>query len=189
MEKKIIPPTPKKRLSTDSESNLAKKPPYLLGLLGIIPLVGALVGFVLILYGLIKYKDKWLVLIGAGGILFTVAIYGSMFYTMGPDSKAFKQGFAKIDSIQLNSLVKEIEFYKIQNGSYPDSLQQLNTKDSFTGISDPLLSRKKNSTYNYHKIGNKYTLFSSGVDEIPNTADDIYPTIDTTHTGLIIKGK
>jgi len=48
------------------------KPPYLLGLLCIIPLVGAFIGLGLLLYGLIKYKDKWLSIIGAAGILWTV---------------------------------------------------------------------------------------------------------------------
>ena len=31
--------------------------------------------------------------------------------------------------------------------------------------------------FEYKKIGNKYTLFSVGIDGIPNTADDIYPNI------------
>ncbi len=94
------------------------KPPYLLGLLGVIPLVGAFVGVALILYGIIKYKDKWLVLIGTGGILFTVLIYGSLFYS-AKHSKIFINGFEKIDSMELNSLVKEIEFYKINNWQLP----------------------------------------------------------------------
>ena len=40
------------------------KPPYLLGLLGFIPLVGFFVGIGLTLYGLIKYKNRKLVIIG-----------------------------------------------------------------------------------------------------------------------------
>jgi len=162
------------------------KPPYLLGLLGVIPLVGAFVGFALILYGVIKYKDKWLVLIGVGGILFTVLIYGSLFYS-SKHSKVFINGFAAIDTMELNALVKEIEFYKLQTGSYPDSLAQINAKGNLASTSDPLLNGKKDDSFNYHKIGIKYTLFSSGIDKTPNTADDIYPTVDTTHTGLIIK--
>jgi hypothetical protein len=35
------------------------KLPYLLGFLCLIPLVGAFVGLDLLLYGLIRYKDKW----------------------------------------------------------------------------------------------------------------------------------
>jgi hypothetical protein len=48
-----------------SEAAKKSKPPYLLGLVCIIPLVGAFVGFGLLLYGLIHYKDKWLSIIGA----------------------------------------------------------------------------------------------------------------------------
>lgn len=174
------------RPSSSIPANSKSKPPYLLGLLGFIPLVGAFVGVALILYGLIKYKDKWLVVIGIGGVLFTVFVYS----LIGPNSKSVNQGFTKIDINQLNSLIKEIEFYKTQNGSYPDSLAQLDIKDSFTSTSDALINYKKNDKhdykYNYHKIGSKYTLFSSGEDETPNTKDDIYPTVDTAKTGLII---
>jgi len=56
------------------------KPPYLLGLLCLIPLVGACVGIGLLLYGLLKYKDKWLSIIGAAGIVWTVVFYSGLFY-------------------------------------------------------------------------------------------------------------
>ena len=69
--------------STTARENAAQsKPPYLLGLLGFIPLVGAFVGMGLFLYGLIKYKDKWLMLIGIGGIAFSVVIYSTLFWGM-----------------------------------------------------------------------------------------------------------
>lgn len=164
------------------------KPPYLLGLLGVVPLVGAFVGIALILYGIFKYKDKWLVLIGIGSIAFTVAVYGTLFY-VGFKSDFGKGQFAQISKMELNTLVKQVEFYKIQNGLYPDSLQQLQEKDEFINIHDPLMNNRKNDLYNYHRVGNKYTLFSSGIDGIPNTSDDIYPSIkiDTNKMGLIIK--
>jgi len=168
----------------------AKKPPYLLGLLCLIPLIGAFVGAGLLLYGIFVYKDKWIIIIGAAGIIFTVALYGSLDYST-THNDAFKKLWAESDKGELNGLVKQIEFYKIQNGVYPDSLQQLDLKGEFTNISDPLLtfSGDKNAIFNYHKIGKKYTLFSSGVDKKPNTADDIYPSlqIDTSKIGLIIK--
>jgi len=167
-----------------------KNPPYSLGFLCIVPLVGAFVGVALILYGLIKYKDKWLVLIGAGGILFTVFIYGTLFY-VGFKSDMGRKGFAQLSQMEINTLVNQIEFYKFQNGAYPDSLQQLDIKGEFIDIHDPLLDNKNPDYYNYHRVGNKYTLFSSGLDEKPNTADDIYPNlqIDTNKVGLIIDRK
>lgn len=165
------------------------KPPYLLGLLCLIPLVGAFVGLGLLLYGLIKYKDKWLAIIGAAGILFTVIVYGSLFYAIRHAS-IFKKGFAEISQMQLNSLPKNIEFYKMQYGQYPDSLQQLLEDDKSAPITDAiqLNQQRKNLYYNYHRIGTKYILFSSGQDGIPHTQDDLLPQIeinDSTKIGLI----
>jgi hypothetical protein len=50
------------------------RPPYLLGLLGFIPLVGAFVGLGLMFYGIFEYKSKALTGIGLAGILFTIFI-------------------------------------------------------------------------------------------------------------------
>lgn len=167
------------------------KPPYLLGLLCLIPLVGAFVGLGLLLYGLIKYKDKWLSIIGAAGIVFTVLVYGSLFYAM-KNASIFKKGFADISQIQLNSLTKNIEFYKLQHGQYPDSLQQLLDDDKLAPITDAiqLNQRRENSNYNYQRIGDKYMLFSAGQDGIPNTQDDLFPQVavsDSSKIGLIKK--
>lgn len=115
------------------------KPPYLLGLLCLIPLVGAFVGLGLLLYGLIKYKDKLLTMIGAFGILFTVGIYSFLFYYM-KNGDLSKKGFSDISQMQLNSLVKNIEFYKIQHGQYPDNLLQLLTDDKLAPINDAIQS-------------------------------------------------
>jgi hypothetical protein len=164
-------------------------PPYLLGLLCLIPLVGAFVGLGLLLYGIIKYKDKWLSLIGAFGILFTVALYSGLFYYMKYGDLS-KQGFASISQMQLNSLVRNIEFYKLQHGQYPDSLKQLRKEDPFVPIDDAIqtVQGRGYSEYNYKRFGEKYILFSSGQDGIPNTKDDLYPKIaiaDSSKIGLI----
>lgn len=163
------------------------RPPYSLGWLGLIPLVGGIVGVALILYGLLKYKDRKLVFIGLAGILFTVAVYGSLFYMTKFDF--MRADFAKADIIVLNSLIKDIEFYKIQNGDYPDRLEQLDVNGAIVNYYDPLLSNPENNKFNYYRLGKHYTVFSSGIDEKPNTADDIYPTIeiDTNKIGLVIR--
>jgi hypothetical protein len=165
------------------------KPPYLLGLLCIIPLIGAFVGLGLLLYGLIKYKDKWLTIIGVSGIVWTIIIYSTLFYSM-KHASIFKQGFADISQMQLNSLIKNIEFYKLQHGQYPDSLEQLLDDDKLAPITDAiqLNQQRQNDKYNYEKIGDKYLLFSSGQDGIPNTKDDLFPQVavsDSSKIGLI----
>jgi len=173
---------------------LTFKPAYLVGLICLIPLIGAIAGVILIILGIAHYKDRVFIIIGAIGILITVAVYGSLFYSV-QNSDIVKDGFARIAQSNLNDLVKNIEFYKLQNGTYPDSLQQVVTKDSFTSIYDPsqvsfTSDNQQQQVFQYHKKGNKYLLFSVGKDGKPYTADDIYPTItggDTSKMGFIRK--
>lgn len=173
-----------------TESSITKvRPPYLLGLLCLMPFVGAFVGFAMILLGLIKYKDKWMVMIGAFGVIFTIAVYSTLFYEI-KNGSGFKKGFAEISKMQLVEVVKSIEFYKLQNGHYPDSLPQLLDGDKLTPINDASqVSRLKSHSYfHYKRVGEKYILFSSGDDGIPNTKDDLYPEIsipDSSKIGLI----
>ena len=148
------------------------------GWLGLIPLVGGFVGIGLIILGVFKYRDKKLIIIGTAALLFTVAIYSSLFYITAYSDTVGK-GTAKISEKFLNSLVKDIEYYKLKNGSYPDSLEQLRSNDDIVQIYDPILTRlpgAKDTKFNYKKTGDTYILFSSGLDRIPNTKDDIYPT-------------
>jgi hypothetical protein len=165
------------------------RPPYLLGLLCIIPLVGAFVGMGLLLYGILRYKDKWLTIIGAAGIFWTILIYSTLFYA-GKHASVFKKGFEDISQMQLNSLIKDIEFYKLLHGKYPDNLKQLLEDDKLAPINDAAqgMNSKGNIYYNYEKIGTKYTVFSSGQDGIPNTIDDLFPQVaitDSSKIGLI----
>ena len=55
---------------------------YWWGFLGLIPLLGAFIGIVLLLLGIFRYKDKILVYIGTACILFTVGIYTFLFYNL-----------------------------------------------------------------------------------------------------------
>jgi hypothetical protein len=179
-----------KKMTMETKTIPAKaKPPYLLGLICIIPLVGAFIGLGLLLYGILKYKDKWLSMIGAAGILWTVIVYATLFYA-GKNASFFKKGFKDISQMQLNSLVKNIEFYKLAHGHYPDSLQQLLDDDKLAPINDAAqgMNLKGSSYYNYERTGDKYVLFSSGQDGIPNTKDDLFPQIvitDSSKIGLI----
>ncbi len=152
-------------------------PPYKLGYLCLFPLVGFFVGIGLTLYGIFRYKDRKLTMIGIACMLFTVIVYSALFY-VGFSSDAGKKGWAKIAQFQLNALVKDIEYYNLQNGNYPDSLKQMENPNGIIYTEDPTQSELENSSYNYQKIGEKYILFSSGIDRIRNSADDIYPQIE-----------
>jgi hypothetical protein len=161
------------------------------GWLGLIPLVGAFVGLGLMLLGIFKYRDKKLIFIGIFTIVPTVLVYGSLFYLTSYSSVG-SENWEKTSKTFLNDLVKDVEFYHMKNNKYPDSLEQLRENGALAFINDPILARRpgvKNTKFIYKKMGEKYTLFSSGLDRVANTKDDIYPTItlsDTSKYGLII---
>jgi hypothetical protein len=156
------------------------KPPlavYLIGILGIIPLIGAIVGFVLVILGIAAYRSWKLILIGAAGILWSAAVYGTLFY-IGFFSPLGRNGFAKIAKQELTDVAHDLELYKVENGDYPDSLQQLLKGSRLAFITDPTqFSFKKTVYYQYAHHGDHYTLFSVGIDGVAHTGDDIFPVI------------
>ena len=162
------------------------RPPYLLGVFCFIPILGIFVGIVLILFGIFQYKDKMLIGIGSIGIVFTIVLYSVLFPEIWSKKERDKQS-AGLSKSLLNSLVKDIEFYKLQNGKYPERLEQLQSSNSMVIIYDPLQAGSKtNSEYNYMLVGNNYKLFSSGIDRKQNTKDDIIPDIkDSSKVGFI----
>jgi hypothetical protein len=151
---------------------------YLIGILGIIPLIGAIVGFVLIILGIAAYRNWKLIVIGGAGIMWSVLIYGSLFY-FGFFSDWGRRGFASIAQQFLTDDAREIEFYGIEHGEYPDSLAQLNKQNHMIMYGDPTQNffKKKNNYFQYEKRGDHYTLYSLGPDGIAHTQDDIYPII------------
>ncbi len=175
---------------THQIKNTKAKTPYWLGFFCLIPAIGVLLGIVLIVLGIVTFKDKKLIIIGSGGIVFTIIFFAVLFY-YGTHSKSSQKAFAKISQTVLNDLVRDIEFYKTENGKYPDSLKQLISNDHNSIIVDPLQINNSNSKvyYNFQNKGTKYLLFSSGIDGIANTPDDIYPVLksyDNNRIGAIV---
>lgn len=158
-------------------TNNTKKttPPYKLGYLGLFPFVGFFIGIGLTLYGIFRYKDRKLTAIGIFCMFFTVFVYANLFLL----GNYFDLDLAKeqIAQTHLNSLIKDIEFYKFQNGKYPDSLKQLDNNNEIVFINDPTQSELGNDIFNYKNLGKNYTLYSSGNDQTQNTSDDLYPQI------------
>ena len=102
----------------------------------------------------------------------------------------YNKGLSDLSQMQLNNVVKNIEYYKLSHGQYPDSLSQLSIDDKFAPIIDPLQNKKKKglSYYNYEKINDRYLVYSSGIDGIAKTKDDLFPNIamnDSSKIGLI----
>lgn len=157
------------------------KPPYWIGFFCIVPLIGAILGIVMIIRGMSKYKDRLFAIIGALGITWTILLYSILFYT-SKNFGAFTKGWESLSQTQLNELMKSVESYKLQHGKYPDNLQDLLKDDKSIVIFDAIQTGRGNRDiyYQYEKKGEGYVLFSAGLDGIPHTADDLYP--DTTNS-------
>jgi len=158
-----------------------KKPPYKWGLICLIPIVGVYAGILFILQGIFKYKDKWFTLIGVFGILFTVILYGTLFPELW-NEKVKNEKNAECAENFMNNLVKDIEFYRIQHGKYPESLDVFDNSKIIDLTQD---IESKNKKFNYKLVGDKYLLFSSGIDRIPNTNDDLYPNINVNDSSKV----
>lgn len=155
---------------------MTSKSLYKLGFIGLIPNFGLIAGIVLIFQGFIR-KDNKMKLIGLAGILFT-----PLFWYIFLNSDFQKKNLIQFTNIQLNEVVKDLEFYKSKNGQYPDSLAQLRPQNKF--FSDQELfsnefdfNKSKPARFYYKKLENDYVLKSFGPDLILNTKDDIYPEL------------
>lgn len=168
---------------------------YVLGGLSYIPLFGVLFGIFSIAWGLVSRKRGGLALalIGLGGIAFSGILYGGLFYFgFVQRGGVFDELRTRMAKSNLTSLVQSIEFYKLQNGRYPEGLEVLAKsvpKEQPVFIHDPSIEMAgKKSPYFHYQLtenGNAYYLLGVGPDGKPFTADDILPEIDTTKSGSI----
>jgi hypothetical protein len=180
------------RIPQISRDKSAVKKLYYWGLLGFVPNIGFITGIVLLIKGTSKYKDRTLIIIGISDILFTI-IFWSIFIPISENSKSGIKSRVEFTQTQLNTVFKTIEFYKLEKGTYPDSLQQIENYKGFVLISDPINLKffsNKSSNFYYKKVNEKYYLFSAGLDGILFTKDDIYPLVnpsDTNKFGIILR--
>lgn len=160
--------------------------PFVIGGMSFIPLVGLLFGIIAIVWGLVTKKlgGKRLAVIGAGGIGFTIVIYGALFYFgFVQRGGVYDDLRAKLAQSTINSLLPSIELYKIQNGKYPESLKVLQDslpKDGFVTVFDPSIVALGGEPrhFFYERVGeDHYYLRGLGPDGKPFTGDDIVPQI------------
>ncbi len=150
---------------------------HVVAALSFIPLLGVPFGFVSILWGLITRRaGRWtLVTMGTAGIALTVVAYASLFYC------GFMQRGGMFDELRsrlaqqtITNLVKAIEFYKVQNGRYPDSLETL--RQSLT--SESAASIVELRQFHYEVVdADRYRLVGLGPDGVPFTGDDLRPVV------------
>jgi len=166
-----------------------------------IPLLGVLFGLIAIVWGLVtkKHGGKRLAAIGAAGISFTIILYGALFY-FGTMQRGgiYDDLRTKLAQTTMNSLVQSIEFYKIQHGSYPESLKALQEslpKDSLTFVFDPTDVKVGGQPryFYYERVGDDhYYLRGLGPDGQPFTPDDIVPQVSSvpnSKAGLFLERK
>ena len=167
---------------------------YVVAGLSFIPLLGVPFGIAAIVWGLATTKrgGKLAALIGAGGIAFTVLIYGSLFYFgFVHRGGVFDEMRRQMAQQNLNSLVPAIEFHKVGTGAYPRSLEELQgsqPKNSFIFIVDPTDMKMMGAPrhFFYERAGDDhYYLRAVGADGVPFTADDIVPQVDPGLAGKI----
>lgn len=191
-------------MNTTSETNSEKFGvfPYVLGGMSFIPIIGVLFGITAIVWGLgtKKLGGKSLAAIGAGGIAFTCIVYGALFY-FGVQQRGgvYDDLRAKMAQSSINSLVPAVEFYKVQNGKYPESLEALQKsqpKDGFfVSVFDPSVAGFSTQPryFFYERVGDDhYYLRGLGADGKPFTVDDIVPKIPSeagSKLGLLLQRK
>jgi len=164
------------------EEQKEKKPlgcvAYVIAGMSFIPLIGVLFGISAIIMGVVKQNMKVLFL-GVAGILSTVFAFGALYYFGAiKDGGIYDDLREKASKSQMTSIIQFLEIYKVQNGSYPESLEILKEKiPKNTGVSifDPT-QKTEEKHYFYKKIDeNHYHIRALGKDGLFGTKDDILP--------------
>ena len=145
---------------------------YAICFLSFIPLIGVILGIISIILGFSK-KSRLLIIVGFLGITSTVVLYGSLFY-WGFKSENSYDNWNVFTENNLNKTFIYIEFYKTQNGEYPDSLGCLRQYDVFLQLTDT----PNFIDFHYQKSSDStYSLLGVGKDKNVFTDDDLYPTL------------
>lgn len=154
--------------------------------LSFIPLIGVLFGVLTILISLFTRKANSLLLgiLGTVGILITIVLYGYILPN-SVNSEEFYDNFKSFNQKRMFTLIKSIEYYKLQNNKYPNSINEFreSLKDDLDkSMTFEIVSPNDEPRSYYYKLtndGKNYMLFSIGKDSIAFTEDDIYPVFDS----------
>jgi len=163
---------------------------FVIGGMSFIPLIGVFFGIIAIIWGF-SIKNTKLKIVGFAGILFTIIVYSSLgYFGFVQKGGVYDELRANLAKTTLTGAVQAIEFYKTQNGHFPESLeilQQSLPENSMVFLHDPASVDGSETKYLYYFLinENQYHIRSYGRDGIINTNDDILPDpID--NIGLVI---
>ena len=175
--------------------------PFVIGGMSFIPAVGVLFGIVAIIWGVVTKREGGgrLIKIGSAGIAFSVILYSALFYFgFAQRGGVYDELRVKLAETNLTSLVSAIEFFKAQNGKYPESLEALQKaqpEGSALFVMDPtdVQAANKPRYFYFELVGDDhYYLLGVGPDGKPFTRDDQNPKIDSrpgSKIGFIRKGQ
>jgi hypothetical protein len=185
-----VPDAPTKNVGTGS---------YIIAGLGFIPGIGIFFAVIAIIVGFAKLNGggRRLIILGCLGIAFSAVLYGTLFYlSFVVRGGIFDELRGQLAKSTITNLVRNIEYYKVAKGQYPNSLLELQSSlgtESFVFIHDPTIApgSKEMSTFFYRLTGDRmhYYLRSVGLDQKPFTGDDILPNLpeqERLRTGLLL---
>jgi hypothetical protein len=144
---------------------------WVFGGLSFIPLFGVLFGIVAIIIGAVK-RTRGQIYLGIGGILFSVLLYGGIFY-FGFVANTWPFAALKVREVPqlINMDAGQIALYKTQHGKLPEALADLGvpSEKKMFHTTDPWGTKFK-----YTKLGDDhFELTSAGPDREFGTSDDI----------------
>ncbi len=147
---------------------------WVFGGLSFIPLIGVLFGIIAIIIGAIK-KIKGQIFLGIAGILFSVLLYGGLFYfSFVAKTGVYADLKVKLASQLINTDAGQIALYKSQHGKLPAKISDLGTpsQTSMFFTTDPWMTELSYTP----KSDGTFELRSAGPDKVLNTDDDIKKT-------------
>lgn len=177
---------------TDNQPRLGAAP-YVIAGFSFFPLFGVPFGITAILWGLLTRKKggRLLAILGTCGIFVTIVLYGGLYYKGFVERGGIADDLkTRLASQTLYTLVPAIELYRLQHGTYPASLDELQKaagKNNVIFVGDPFQSSAlpgQNFFY-YQRVGtDHYYLRSVDPDGIPFTTDDIVPDVSNPSGNL-----
>lgn len=146
--------------------------------LSFIPGIGLLFGLVIFIRGI---TDRNLKYFSIGILSLMATAVGWIIFGIFMDASEKNSGSNKFNTKNnLNQIVKELAYYKLKNGKFPDTLDSLKMQNNFLILIEietnlnPFSDREIRDIY-YENRDSTFVLRTLGADGKPFTEDDVLP--------------